>query len=207
MGLLNNIWKSLVVILLLSIATTTVAQENLLSAFKDSYALEQKGDFVNAAEKLNKFYQADSYEINLRLGWLSYLAGKLSEAESFYGKAITLKPYAIEPKLGLAFPLAAQAKWDELMTLYAKILEIDPQNTLVNYRMGLINYNKQNYEKADVYLEKVINLYPFDYDTLILLAWNKLSLGKTKEARVLFNKTLLYSPNDASALEGLKLLK
>jgi tetratricopeptide (TPR) repeat protein len=107
----------------------------------------------------------------------------------------------------MAYPLSAQAKWDELLSLYNKIIEVDPQNSLVNYRLGLIYYNRQNFEKADTYLEKVINLYPFDYDTIILLAWNKLALQKFKEAKVLFNKALMYNPDDASAKEGLKLIR
>ena len=76
-----------------------------------------------------------------------------------------------------------------------------------SYRMGLIYYNLQSHEKADQFLEKVINLYPFDYDTLLLLAWNKFALQKFREAKVLFNKVLMNNPNDSSALEGLKLIK
>ena len=76
-----------------------------------------------------------------------------------------------------------------------------------NYRLGLIYYNRKNYEKASVYLEKVVNLYPFDYDSLILFAWNNFMLQKTREARVLFNKVLMYNPGDQSALDGLKLIK
>jgi tetratricopeptide (TPR) repeat protein len=207
MELLKKNWWILVVILVLSFSARVFGQDNIIEAFKDSYTLEQKGDFNMAAEKLLGVYQADSYELNLRLGWLYYLAGNLNESEVYYGKAIALKPYAIESKLGLAYPLAAQAKWDELVVQYNKILEIDSQNTLVNYRLGLIFYNRQQYEKADGYLEKVINLYPFDYDTIILLAWNKVALQKYREAKVLFNKALIHSPDDVSATEGLKLIK
>lgn len=194
-------------LLLTALQTNIFSQDNITAAFKESYVLEQKGEYAKAAEKLNKVYLADSYELNLRLGWLHYLSGKLNESESYYEKAISLKPYSIESRLGMAYPLSAQAKWDELITLYSKALEIDPQNTLINYRMGLIYYNRGNYESADKYLDKVINLYPFDYDTMILLAWNKLALQKFKEAKVLFNKVLMHTPDDASALEGLKLIK
>lgn len=202
----NNGWL-LAFVIIVSSAMNLYGQDEIISAFKESYALEQKADFIKAAEKLTEVYQADSYEINLRLGWLFYLAGKFPDSESHYGKAIALKPYAIESRLGMAYPLSAAEKWDELIVLYNKILEIDPQNTLVNYRMGLIYYNRQNYEKTDIYLEKVINLYPFDYDTMILMAWNNLALQKYREAKVLFSKVLMYSPTDASALEGLKLIK
>jgi tetratricopeptide (TPR) repeat protein len=77
----------------------------------------------------------------------------------------------------------------------------------VNYRVGLIYYNRGEFAKADPYLEKVVNLYPFDYDGLLLLAWNKLSLQKSREAKVLFQKVLLNNPGDESATEGLKLIK
>jgi tetratricopeptide (TPR) repeat protein len=197
----------LAILIVTALSVKTYGQDEIIAAFKESYPLEQKGDFAKAADKLKKVYQSDSYELNLRLGWLYYLAGNLSESENYYGKAIALKPYSIESRLGMAYPLAASAKWDELIVLYNKILEIDPQNTLTNYRLGLIFYNQQNFEKADPYLEKVINLYPFDYDTMILLAWNKLALQKFREAKVLFNKVLLYNPNDESALKGLTLIK
>ncbi len=181
--------------------------EDIIKAFGESYALESKKDYKGAAEKLKKVYQAEAYEINLRLGWLYYNAGILSESVSYYQKAIALKPYAIEPKLGLVYPYSAQGRWDEVITLYNKILEVDPQNSLANYRLGLIYYNRANYVKADPYIEKVVNLYPFDYDALILFAWNKLKLQKTREAKVLFQKVLMYNPDDESALEGLKLIK
>ena len=40
-----------------------------------------------------------------------------------------------------------------------------------------------------------------------MLAWSNLKLGKTREAKIYFNKALLYSPDDASAREGLGLIK
>ena len=194
-------------IFIICVSAATTAQDDVIAAFRESYALEQQGDYIRAAERLNRVYQSDSYEMNLRLGWLYYQAGRLNDSENHYGRAIASKPYAIEPRLGMAYPLSAQARWDDLVALYNKILEVDPQNSLVNYRMGLIYYNRQNYERADQYLEKVINLYPFDYDTMLLLAWNKLALQKLRESRVLFNKVLMYNPGDESALEGLKYLE
>ena len=73
--------------------------------------------------------------------------------------------------------------------------------------MGLIEYNKKNYAGAYRFFEKVVNLYPFDYDALIMFAWSNFQMAKSREANVLFNKVLLLSPHDASALDGLRLLK
>ncbi|MEZ5148220.1 MAG: hypothetical protein R2759_14450 [Bacteroidales bacterium] len=55
-------------------------------------------------------------------------------------------------------------------------------------------------------MKKVVNLYPFDYDGLIMFAWTNLKLGKLREAKVLFNKVLMYKPDDSSALEGLSVI-
>ena len=52
----------------------------------------------------------------------------------------------------------------------------------------------------------VVNHYPFDYDSVIMLAWTNYRLGKMREAKVLFQKALLIQPGAESALEGLSLL-
>jgi len=67
-------------------------------------------------------------------------------------------------------------------------------------------YEQKDYTSAYSYFHKVIQLYPFDYDTLIILGWTQLKLGRNREAKVLFQKVLMFSPNDPSALEGLKWL-
>lgn len=179
----------------------------LQEAFSKSYAYEQKGNYSEAVNSLKSVYQEDSYESNLRLGWLNYLGGSFTESSAFYQKAMKLKPYSIESKLGYVYPLSALGKWDIIITQYTEILTIDPQNTLVNYRMGSIYYNRKDYVKAEKYLEKVVNLYPFDYDSMILFAWTNYQLGKLREAQALFNKVLLIKPKDSSALEGLSLIK
>jgi tetratricopeptide (TPR) repeat protein len=176
-------------------------------AFESSYALQDKANYTGAIGALKSVYDENSYEINVRLAWLNYLAGSFTESTAYYQKAINLKPYAIEAKFGFAYPAAALGNWDQVITQYEEILKIDPQNTLANYRMGSIFYGKQDYEKAEKFLEKVINLYPFDYDSNILYAWTNLKLGKSREANVLFHKVLMMRPKDSSAMEGLGMIK
>ena len=116
-------------------------------------------------------------------------------------------PMAIEPKLGYVYPAAALGEWDKVLTKYHEILKIDPNHSSVNYKTGLIYYGKKDYKTADKYFEKVVNLYPFDYSGLLYLAWTKYFLGDTQKAKALFNKVLLYAPDDKSALEGLGLIQ
>ncbi|WP_369489997.1 tetratricopeptide repeat protein [Tenuifilum osseticum] len=176
-------------------------------AFTESYAKEKEGKYADAAKPLKAMYDEKSYEVNLRLGWLTYLQGQFSESVGYYSKAIELMPYAIEPRLGIVLPASAMGNWGSVVEQYNKILSIDPNNTLVLYRMGMISYENKDFKKAYTYFEKVVNLYPFDYYSVLMLGWTNYQLGKTKEAKILFQKALLYDPTSASAKEGLSLLK
>jgi tetratricopeptide (TPR) repeat protein len=177
------------------------------SVFVKSYESEKSGNYVAAITTMKTIYKADSYIVNLRLGWLSYLAKQYSESIKYYDMAIALKPYAIEARFGCVKPLSAIESWDKVKSHYDQILKIDPQNTVANYWLGVILYNRKDYANATKLFEKVVNLYPLDYDSVIMLAWSKLNIGKTADAKVLFNHALILRPNDSSALSGLKLIK
>ncbi len=176
------------------------------AAFRTSYSHENSGDYKAAVNTLKTVYDDTSYEMNLRLGWLSFKSGDFKESEAFYRKSITLRPYGIEARLGIVYPLSSMGNWTQVNTIYEEILTIDGNNTTANYRYGLLAYGKGNYNQADKLFAKVVNLYPFDYDSLIMLAWTRFKLGKSLEAKALFQKALLYNPDDASALEGLSLI-
>lgn len=203
-----DLLKVILLLILLSIWAPISAQNSLITTFGKSYELEREGKFEEAASLLEAVSAQDSgYEVNLRLGWLKYLAGDFDQSVYYYRKALSIRPYCIEARLGLVLPLSIKNEWDEIVKVYNEILGIDPQNTLVNYRMGVIFYEWGQFEKADAHLKKVVNLYPFDRDSLLMLAWTKLRMGQMSEAIMLFNKVLLYNPVDESALEGLALMK
>lgn len=196
-------------IALLLLATVASGQDmNALSkAFDSSYTYEKAGYYNQAIAKIKNLYDPASYEINLRLGWLYYEAGSYKESAEYYQRAILLQPYAIEPRLGIVYPYSATGNWNLVLESYNKILEVDPMNTYVNYKVGMIYYYREQYETALKYFEKVANLYPFDYDSTLMYAWTSYKLGKLREAKILFQKVLLIRPGDASALEGLGLIQ
>ena len=200
---------SMILLMLLLSSTMLFAQqfEEVKEAFSRSYELEKEGEYSKASETMKTVYDENSYEINLRLGWLAYLSGLFTESIAYYQKAISLKPISIEARFGIAYPASSLGNWEQVINQYNKILEIDPENTYANYRLGNIYYGREDFQKAEKYFEKVVNLYPFDYDAVIMLAWTKLKLEKLREAKVLFQKALLISPEDESAQEGLELIK
>ena len=194
-------------ILLPFLTKAQATQEKLESAFAQSYVLEKNGDFSASMDELKKVYDEQSYEINLRLGWLNYNAGLFDESIIFYDKAQKLKPYSEEARFGLILPKAALGRWNEVIDLYDKILEINPNNTVAMYRLGLVYYGRKDYSQAYPLFQKVVDLYPFGYDGLLMLGWTSYFLGNYNQAKVLFNKVRIYNPNDESATEGLSLIK
>lgn len=182
------------------------AQNALSAAFARSYGHEAKLNYPEAINVLKEVYDRSSYETNLRLGWLYYKSAMHKESLGYYKIAASLMPYAIEAKLGCTYPAAALGNTAELISQYDQVLNIDPQNTTANYWRGMIHYDKKEYAQAFKYFERLVNLYPFGHDGLLMFAWTNLRLGKTREALVLFSKVLLVDPTDKSALEGLELM-
>ncbi|MCX6239303.1 MAG: tetratricopeptide repeat protein [Bacteroidia bacterium] len=206
---METIRKNTITVVLLLLCFTAFSQSMdalLQSAFSKSYEAENAKNYANAINELKMGYNAGNYVINIRLGWLNYLAKQYTESISYYEKSIALKPYAIEARFGCIKPLSALEDWEKVKKQYIEILTIDPQNTVANYWLGVINYNRKDFNNATKLFEKVVNLYPLDYDSVIMLAWSKLNSSKPSEAKVLFQQALIIRPNDSSALSGLKLI-
>lgn len=202
MEVLRN--STLALIATLFFFSATAQQEaKLQAAFKESYTQEANKQYTSAITTLKNVYEEKSYELNLRIGWLYYLVKDYPQSQAYYQKAVNLKPYALEAKFGLLKPLTSLESWEKVLQLYEDILKIDPQNTFAGYWAGVIYYNRRKYEQAAKYFEKVVNLYPFDYDGNHMLAWTYLNLGRSNDAKILFNKALLAKPGDTSCLEGL----
>lgn len=188
-----------------TVSAQTVADQQ--QAFKTSYEHEVKGDYTGGIKDLKSVYSETSYEVNLRLGWLHYAAGLFTESMAYYTKAIDLMPASVEAKFGFVYPAAALGNWDQVKSQYESILRIDPKNSQGHYRLGLIFYRREEFDKSLQHFQVGFNLYPFDYDYNLMMAWTSLKMGKMREAKILFNKVLLLSPDDDSAIEGLALIK
>ncbi|MFZ4613202.1 MAG: tetratricopeptide repeat protein [Bacteroidia bacterium] len=196
--------------LLILLTSQSVFSQNKISipqAFANSYISEGNKDYSKAIADLMQVYDAKFYEVNVRLGWLYYYSASYEESQKYYNIAIQLKPNSIESRLGYVLPASALAYWDKVLEQYLEILKIDDKNSTVNYFVGLIYFNRNDYSNAEKYFEKVYGLYPFNYDTVIILALTKEKLKKNIEAKEYYSKALIFYPNDETALEGLKTLE
>lgn len=199
--------KITTLVIAMSITLLTKAQdEKVLAALSSSYAGETKQEYLASIVTLENVYDPNSYLLNLRLGWLHYLKKDYEKSMTYYKKAIALEPKSIEARLGYVSPTSALEKWDDVLKTYKEILAIDPNNTVVNYRVGYIYYYRKNFVEAEKYIVSVLKLYPFDYDTNALLGANYLAQGKIKEAKKYYNIALAYNPNSKEIQEILKKL-
>ena len=197
--------KSTVAIIALVVFTFTVhaqTNEEMQKAFKASYLNEYKTNYTGAIAELQKVYKEDSYECNLRLGWLQYLAKQYASSMEYYQKAIDLRKYSVEARFGYIKPATEAKKYDKTYEMYEAILKIDPYNSIANYWVGMAYYTAKKYDVAAKYFELIVNMYPFDYDSNNMLGWTYLSLGKSADAKIVFSKALLNKPGDVSATEG-----
>lgn len=201
--------KKFLLLVVFFVSALSFAQDNkaIQSAFEQSYVSEKSEKYDDAIKSIKSVYNEKSYPINLRLGWLYYQVKDYTNALVYYKKAIQQMPAATEPIWGIINVQTAIEKWGDVEKSYLSILKLDPKNASANYQLGLIYYYRKNYSLAKKYLDVSLNLYPFDYNSLLMSAWNNYFLGKTSEAKVLFNRVLLQYKNDTSALEGLSLIK
>ncbi len=195
------------IIALLFVSANAQNDAAMQKAFSDSYTQEYYKKYTEAIATISKVNSDDNYETNLRLGWLYYLNKNYTQSQAYYQKAVALKPYSVEAKLGLVKPLSVLESWDKVLEQYEEVLKIDAQNYTANYWAGVIYYNRKKYDASIKLFEKLVNLYPFDYDANHMLAWSYLNSGRNNDAKVLFNKALLVKPADTSALAGLGKIK
>lgn len=186
----------------LTIAQLSFSQSKQTKAFSNSYEHEYNKEYGLAIASLDSIYNANSYEINLRLGWLYYMKQDYLKSVKFYKNAMHLKPTSIEAMFGYVYPLAAMDNWDEVIQVYKDILVIDPQNYTANIRMANIFYFRKDFNRAITYAKVNGASYPFDYYTNLVLGQISIGMGKIDEAKKHLSTALLYYPEskDATAL-------
>ena len=191
------------------VVTQSFAQDSkaLQYAFSKSYTYESKYQYDDAIKVITDLYNEKSYPINMRLGWLYYLSKNYAKSISYYQKAGALMPASAEVLWAIVTPQIALEKWTDVEKTYLSIIKLEPKSSTAHYKLGLIYYYRKNYSTAKKYLDIALNLYPMDYNILLMSGWNNYFLGNVNEAKILFNRVLIVSPGDTSAVEGLSLIK
>lgn len=161
--------KTEIITFLLLFTVSISAQVAPSQIFAESYRYESSGDYEKAIGELNSVNGYD-YHKSLRLGWLYYLSKDYETSKKFYRQAVELEPQAVEALLGLCYPLEAEENNEELEKVYKQILHLDNTNSKINYALGNIYYYRKDFKQAEIYFDKVQQMYPFDYYSTLMCA-------------------------------------
>ena len=173
----------------------------IVAAYHRSFSNEnvQKYDeAIRALEPVRVAYP-EGYTVNLRLGWLNYLAGHHANAILHYRKAVAVAPGNIEARLGLLLPLLAQQRHAEAEEVAQQILRTDPYNYYGNVRLVAALQGQGKYEAARGVVQRMLVLYPADVTFLRQLASIEQALGRQKVASRLFRSVYILDPDDPAA--------
>ena len=199
--------KTKIILLILSffLRTELFSQQNTELAFSKSYSFEYETQYSKAIAVLLEL-NIDTYQINLRLGWLNYLNKDYVKSETFYKKAVAIEPASVEARFGLVLPMSALGNWNSVLSVYLDIIKYDPNNSTANYRIASIYFNRKEFGNASTYVAKVLRLYPFDYDSNLLLGKILMAQGKNAEAKKYLGKALEYNPSSDEVKAEIKKL-
>jgi tetratricopeptide (TPR) repeat protein len=175
--------------------------------YRKSYRAEAENRPAEALEamKILRDRAGESYFVQVRTGWVAYLAGRYAESEEAYRRAISAQPKAIEPRLGLTLPLLATKKWRELARVSKDVLTLDPKSNMARARLAHAHYSLGNYPDAATVYRGLIADYPAELDHQTGLGWSLAKMGRIKEAKQLFTSVLAVSPDNPNARQGMAL--
>lgn len=105
-------------------------------------------------------------------------------------QALLFSPNNVPLKLLLAQSLVDGLYYDEALSQYKEVLQIDPRNQEATYSLAQLYFNKQQYSTALVILEETIDLYSSPLNHLVL--FSKLCLKEHDYAKAMdFYKAVL----------------
>ena len=197
------------VVLLTTPPVCAASEGELAALYRASYSLEAQRDYAGALAKMEEARRVAgrSYFISARSAWLCYLAKDYGAAVAHYQDASLASPEALEPRLGLILALAAQRDWRALESACNDVLRRDPNSVGALERLAQAEYWLKDYRASEAVYRRLVSEYPSDAVYRTALGWVLLRLGRSAEARAVFEEALVLAPDDATAQQGYALVR
>lgn len=167
--------------------------------------LEGEAKYQAAAQLLENAWPdpPNDYFYALRLGWLQYLAGDYERSRQWYEAAVSKAPEAIEPLLGLLYPLLAAEKYAEAEGIARCVLAVDPLNYTASLKRAYALRMQGRFATAEEVSAQLLTRYPSDVSLLLEQALAVHAQGRIEAARALYQRVAMLQPDNPSALAAL----
>ncbi len=109
----------------------------------------------------------------------------------------------IENRFAEACELHSRAEFSAAEKIYTSLLKHVPEAGLLHYNIGLLYYQKEDFQKALSHYSTARDLAPQDPDLLFNYALCQKQLGQIRDAAASFRQLIQFSPDDPETLYNL----
>jgi tetratricopeptide (TPR) repeat protein len=185
----------------------SAADPQVAEAFANSYRLEGRKQYVEAAKPMEALASKGNEFAQLRLAWLAYLQAKYDDSERIYAAVIERKPTALEPRLGRMLPLMAAKRWDDAIAEGQAALVQSAWDYTAHVRLLACEEALGQWDAVETHAANLAAVFPSDATALVYLARAKAIKGDKAAAREAYDQVLERAPANAEAVAQLKKLK
>jgi tetratricopeptide (TPR) repeat protein len=150
-----------------------------------------KGNAQSYLATGNAYYEALTFAVNTEK------ANKMAEKARYWlEKATEANPTDIESKAKIALTYVnSEAPMQGILKLRT-LAEENPDNEFVQYNMGILSYQSNQYDKAVSRFEKVVSINPKSVNGYFYLALSQKEVGKKAEAIKNFKMAAQLDPSE-----------
>jgi tetratricopeptide (TPR) repeat protein len=144
-----------------------------------------------------------SAEVDIRLAWLSQLAGRPAAFEAHATAALSAAPRNTTMRLELGDYYLHRGDRERAAELYKEVLAIDPGASEAAVNLGALYASRRRFEDARAVFERGLGASPDSSKLNYNLAMAQLALGESDSAVASFESALELEPDFLEARENL----
>ncbi|MFQ6069552.1 MAG: tetratricopeptide repeat protein [Candidatus Aminicenantales bacterium] len=168
-------------------------------------------DYSGALQALEQVLEQDpsNYYALLTRAKIFQRTGKLKEAEILYRRLLKQKAKSVEVHLNLAILLENKGDREGALAEYIELLRMEKNPPLerryfYHFRIGVLHERLKNFDKAEDYLRKAVEIDPESGEALNYLGYMLVERGnKLKEAINFIKRALAVEPDNGAYLDSL----